>query len=944
MLRNSSIKGLFLLLILSVLAYNSNATHLRGGEITIKRMSENSLRYQITVTTYTDFVNGIAANNNQNDVDIVIYNSNVRVGAFKISRVSKLRIRDDTEKNVYLGEFTFRAPGTYLIGCNILNRNADVVNMDKSSDSSFYIETIVVVNTELGLNGTPLLLNPAVDFTAVAGQLYTHNPNAFDTEGDSLAYRLIKPRLITDGSSFPKIVNNYRDPHQAPPGGQNEAKNGPATFKMDSLTGDLTWNAPLAKGQYNVAFEVLEYRNGILISVTVRDMQIIVKEGKNTRPKLVLPNELCVQAGEKISVKIEATDAENHPVLISATGPVFEKPDGTNTIPPQIPAPWAVFNFGSTAKPTPTNGTFDWQTSCNHIRAKPYEILLKAEDFPGGNDPKLVDSKIWKIRIVAPAVQGLVAKAKNSGSIQLNWVKYTCPLVGAKIQIYRRKGCSDYTPSNCSTGIPPSEGYTLIDTLAITETTYIDKAIDNNTEYSYRLVVLFAEETGGGQGIASRETCTSAILQLPIMTNVSINKTSKTEGVIAVKWTRPLGFLPVEATGPYQFKLYRIEGNSTATLIVTRNTDLSKANTDTTFTDRNLNTTDNIYKYYVELWYTKDGTLTLLDATLSASSVRLSPTAANRAINLSWTATVPWNNDNQNHLVLREVSPGNYNIIADIKVGTGGTYTYQDTGVDNYPTDGTFNKQLSVDSLYCYKVITYGKYNKINLLEPFLINNSQEICASPKDNTKPCPPVLSIDKINCEALKTANCSDIVFENKLTWTVNAGANCDTTYRAYNIYYARYEGDALQKIANIPSGNILNYTHTGLHSFAGCYYVTGINRFGNESDPSNKVCKDNCPDFLKFPNVITPNNDQKNDDFQPMWCALFIKSIQYTVVNRNGQEVFKSNTTDPLIKWNGTNKQGVQLPAGIYYYQAEVTYDRLQKNFPKEKVKGWVEIIR
>ncbi len=59
--------------------------------------------------------------------------------------------------------------------------------------------------------------------------------------------------------------------------------------------------------------------------------------------------------------------------------------------------------------------------------------------------------------------------------------------------------------------------------------------------------------------------------------------------------------------------------------------------------------------------------------------------------------------------------------------------------------------------------------------------------------------------------------------------------------------------------------MNYIHKNLPSFAGCYYVTAVDRSGNESRPSNTVCKDNCP-YYELPNVMTPNADGKNDLFE------------------------------------------------------------------------------
>jgi gliding motility-associated-like protein len=934
----------FLFLLFS--AETIKATHLRGGEITLKRSSNNALTYKITLTTYTDAVGGLSANAQTNDVDFKIYNNGNLISTFNVKRVSRIKIREDTEKNIYEGEYTFRATGTYLIGCNIKNRNENVVNMKNSVETSFYIETLVVINSELGLNGTPLLLNPAVDFTAAIGQKFIHNSNAFDAEGDSLAYRMIIPRQIPDNSDSPKFVNDYKDPDKAPPGGQNELMNGAAKFAIDSLTGDLTWDAPKEKGQYNVAFEIYEYRNGILISITVRDMQIIVREGNNKRPLLELPDEICVQAGEKVNVTIKATDRDNNPTTITSIGPVYKNPDGTSgtgSTPPQIAAPYATFTSSTTPKVNNT-GTFEWQTSCDHIRAKAYEVLFKTEDNPPGIEPKLTDTKTWRIRIVAPSILGLVGNAKGSGAVELNWTKYNCALPGAEILIYRKVGCTPFEPNTCFGGIPLNLGYTLIGKVPVENTSYVDKGLSNNVLYSYRLVVKFAESTGGGEGIVSKEVCLSVPLQMPVITNTSIEKTSKTDGEVFVKWTRPLGFLPDGVVGPFQYRINRAEENGNFSLIKTINTDITKTAADTLLTDIGLNTKDLVYRYNVELWYTKAGVFTLLDATLPAETVRLKATPADKSIILNWEANVPWNNDNQLHKIYREISPGVFNIIAEILVTDAKSYTYTDNGVDTYTADGTNSIVLNTETSYCYKVQTVGAYPNIKAISQLLLNNSQIICASAKNFTKPCPPVLKVNAINCEDLKTVSCSAINYENILTWTIAQGANCDSTYRGFNIYYARYEGDKLVKIASLTDGSLRSFSHAGLSSFAGCYYITAVNKFDNESEPSNKICKDNCTDFLKFPNVITPNNDGTNDDFQPMYCALFVKSVKYTVVNRNGVTVFTSLNTDPLIKWPGVNNEGVELPAGIYYYQAEVTFDRLQKNTPKQIVKGWVEIIR
>jgi len=64
-----------------------------------------------------------------------------------------------------------------------------------------------------------------------------------------------------------------------------------------------------------------------------------------------------------------------------------------------------------------------------------------------------------------------------------------------------------------------------------------------------------------------------------------------------------------------------------------------------------------------------------------------------------------------------------------------------------------------------------------------------------------------------------------------------------------------------------------------------------------------------------NLMTPNDDGYNDK----WIIQNIENYPDTkvvVVNREGQEVFKSDSYDN--NWGGTNKYDKHLPDGTYYY--------------------------
>src|SRR5690606_25959650 len=137
-------------------------------------------------------------------------------------------------------------------------------------------------------------------------------------------------------------------------------------------------------------------------------------------------------------------------------------------------------------------------------------------------------------------------------------------------------------------------------------------------------------------------------------------------------------------------------------------------------------------------------------------------------------------------------------------------------------------------------------------------------------------------------------------NFLEWR-NPVNICPTTddVVAYRIYYAPQEGGAPVLIGEIDFANDTTFIHAPESGIAGCYTVTALDTFANESAPSNLVCVDNCPEY-SLPNAFTPNGDNQNDVFKP-YPFRFIEKIELKVYNRWGNLVFE--TEDPNINWNG-----------------------------------------
>ena len=102
----------------------------------------------------------------------------------------------------------------------------------------------------------------------------------------------------------------------------------------------------------------------------------------------------------------------------------------------------------------------------------------------------------------------------------------------------------------------------------------------------------------------------------------------------------------------------------------------------------------------------------------------------------------------------------------------------------------------------------------------------------------------------------------------------------------------------------------------YSLAGCYYVTAVDSFDNESVSSNEVCLDNCPRY-ELPNIFTPDGNGINDVWEAMADYRFVESIDLHLFNRWGQEVY--HTTKPEFQWAGKDEtSGRRLTDGVYYY--------------------------
>ncbi len=904
------------------------ATHNRAGEISVEQVGDctTSLTVKATIVTYTK------ASSRPADRDTLT----ICWGDGVCERVARMNgpgsppqgelLENDTKKNIYCGFHTYNARGTYTISMTDPNRNGGVINVNppNSDQVRFHIQTTYTIpNPQFqGCNDTPVLLQPPIDIGCV-GRVFTHNPNAYDADGDSLSYHFVIPLQDVNLE-----VPNYDWPFAINPGPNNN-------LTIDEVTGDIVWDAPQQAGEYNLAMIIVEYRQGIPIDTIVRDMQILIQQCDNQPPIVEVPyEEICVQAGDLVEFDVVGTapiDETDQQVRLTALGGPFEVPISPATFTPE----------SEEFEEDPVTKTFRWQTTCDHISGQYYSVVFKALDNFFGDSIGLATLKTVRIKVVGPPPEDVQA-APSSNKITVSWANpYFCEETEDEyfrgFTVWRRLGSNNFPIDTCTPGLA-GRGYIKLTTIAIRNINaddryfYDDNDVERGKTYCYRILAEFAKTTPDGnnaynrvESLPSDEVCVQLNRDVPLITKADVLTTSNATGQVDVCWSKPKAedLDTMVNQGPYIYEVLRATGQTDndadfqAIGISFNSPTFAEAN-DTCFTDVNLNTVDNAYSYRINFYVNNESTP--LGTTNTASTIYLSAAPTDNANVLSWTEIAPWNNEF--YTIYRQNDLGTFD-----SIGVTNTNTYTDNGLIN----GTS---------YCYKIRSTGSYGIVDIINP-IINFSQELCSVPIDNVAPCPPTLTVDNV-CES--GVNCSEVeVLANTLNW-VNPMDLCAETddVVGYNIYYTPIQDQEFSLIASFDDSGVLSFEHEPeLFGIAGCYYVTAIDTFLNESIPSDTICVDNCP-FYELPNTFTPNGDGQNDLFVPFpYC--FVESVDFQVFNRWGELVFQ--TENPDLNWDGTNIKGEQLSEGVYYYTCRTFEQRVDGIAPSPEVlSGYIELIR
>lgn len=372
------------------------ASHVVGGNLGYAFLGNapgGLLRYKIILTTYTDCSPTSEIPAAETSVSVGVYfhdaanpnaNKNLKQ-AYTLPLISSQLITPPLppgcsvglgtciKKNIYelevLLEPTVHGYHLYYERCC---RNTALVNIVNPSQTStgFYA---FIPPTSLP-NSSPIFLDDPVPLICIGDSLHLLN-TAMDPDGDFLLYSFTVPY-----AGFADIFNPAPAPGPflqwpiAPVTYQSgfslASPFGPGGYTyINALTGQSVYKTSLP-GNFTVAVQVSEYRNGVLMATTRRDMQFIgLVCPQNRPPDGTFPTGLEIQAveGDTLCFDFTYQDPESDSVFLEVAGEPF------------LSFPPASFSQSYTSAGA-VHGQICWTPPCGSARSLPYLIAYKAYD------------------------------------------------------------------------------------------------------------------------------------------------------------------------------------------------------------------------------------------------------------------------------------------------------------------------------------------------------------------------------------------------------------------------------------------------------------------------------------------------------------------------------------------------------------------------------------
>lgn len=321
----------------------SNATSLYGGQITYKYIGSNTYEFELI-----QFYDSQAPSATQ--LSLQYTSANCGSGSISLSRVSLTQNANSC--GPYLSSIaTYKGTKVFQSSCTSISltysnccKGFNISNLTSSGNLSTQLELDIVdsigQNSSPKFNGTPII-------QISRNQTAYFNFTATDADGDSLAYQ------------FASVPNATYAPTFSP-----ALPFGNLPISLNQFTGALNATAP-SSGSYLFVVEVLEYRNGVLLGRTKREVLVAINQNpsNNSNPTLSGVNSTSqfsssVCAGDTLSFYTVVSDLDLDNVNTSLNNP----------------------SFGALMSRSNDTLFLEWPVDSTFTRSQPYSFVIRLDD------------------------------------------------------------------------------------------------------------------------------------------------------------------------------------------------------------------------------------------------------------------------------------------------------------------------------------------------------------------------------------------------------------------------------------------------------------------------------------------------------------------------------------------------------------------------------------
>ena len=328
----------------ALMTLSSMASHIVGGDFFVKQVGPNL--YEVTLTIFRDCDPNAISLSSPSGITIFDNNTNTSIRTFNITnRVSldTIPLGDDCfspsiciEQNIYRDTIVLNDNvGGYYLTWDVCCRNNGVTNLNNPSGdgSTYYVQ--IPDPAVAGGNSSPFFGSyPRKGYFCI-DRCDSIPMNIRDADGDELKYSLITPYDENNGSARPFPRVQWANGHNA-----TDILGAGSTLTINPNTGTL-YPCASTMGVYVVSILVEEFRDGVKIGESVRDLQF---EAINCPPlslstivspsaNIVKENDSCfdiviggVNGGDTLFVETDQAELQGEAVSVFVPNPVSTNP------------------------------------------------------------------------------------------------------------------------------------------------------------------------------------------------------------------------------------------------------------------------------------------------------------------------------------------------------------------------------------------------------------------------------------------------------------------------------------------------------------------------------------------------------------------------------------------------------------------------------------------